>query len=133
MKLRLELRHIGIDPYYTFNAQGKRETRDYRVPIARLQQERKEEARLLSGMIRTDVPVYNVPRLGKNNILAWQHHRLIMVLPNGRRVYEFHPWEKKISPVDTYLHTDVSIYEYLQRLEDSGEDLRDYETIWYYF
>ncbi len=133
VKLRLELRHIGIDPYYTFNAQGKRETRDYRVPIARLQQERKEEARLLSGMVRTDVPVYNVPRLGKNNILAWQHHRLIMVLPNGRRVYEFHPWEKKISPVDTYLHTDVSIYEYLQRLEDFGEDLRDYETIWYYF
>ncbi len=133
VKLRLELRHIGIDPYYTFNAQGKKETRDYRVPIARLQQERKEEARLISGMCRTDVPVYNVPRLGKNNILAWQHHRLIMVKPNGRRVYEFHPWEKKISPADTYLHTDVSIYEYLQRLEDTGEDLRDYETIWYYF
>jgi lysine 2,3-aminomutase len=46
-KLRRDLRLIGIDPYYTFNMRGKDETRSYMVPIARILQERKEEARLL--------------------------------------------------------------------------------------
>jgi lysine 2,3-aminomutase len=133
VKLRLELKRIGVEPYYTFNTKGKRETREYRVPIARLEQEHREEARLLSGVCRTDIPVYNVPRLGKNNLAAWQNHNLLMILPNGRRVYEFHPWEKNISPTETYIHTDVSIYEYLKRLAARGEDPADYESIWYYF
>ncbi|UCE26498.1 MAG: KamA family radical SAM protein [Candidatus Coatesbacteria bacterium] len=133
VKLRLELKRIGIEPYYTFNTKGKRETREYRVPVARLGQERREEARLLSGVCRTDMPVYNVPRFGKNNLAAWQNHHLLMILPNGRRVYEFHPWEKNISPTETYIHTDVSIYNYLERLARRGEDPADYDSIWYYF
>jgi len=44
--LRRLLRYIGVTPYYTFNTKGKEETNDYRVPIARLLQEQKEEARL---------------------------------------------------------------------------------------
>jgi hypothetical protein len=28
---------------------------------------------------------------------------------------------------------DNSIYEYLQRLEEIGEDPQDYESIWYYY
>jgi lysine 2,3-aminomutase len=133
VKLRLELKRIGVEPYYTFNTKGKRETQEYRVPVARLEQERHEEARLLSGVCRHDMPVYNVPRLGKNNLAAWQNHHLLMILPNGRRVYEFHPWEKNISPAETYIHTDVSIYNYLERLAGRGEDPADYESIWYYF
>jgi lysine 2,3-aminomutase len=133
VKLRLELKRIGVEPYYTFNTKGKRETREYRVPVARLEQERHEEARLLSGVCRHDMPVYNVPKLGKNNLAAWQNHHLLMILPNGRRVYEFHPWEKNISPAETYIHTDVSIYNYLERLAARGEDPVDYESIWYYF
>jgi lysine 2,3-aminomutase len=103
------------------------------VPIARLQQEVKEEARVIPGVVRTDEPVYNVPRLGKNYIRAEQHHSLLTILPDGRPVYEFHPWEKNLSLIDTYVDTDVSIYEYLQELKRRGEDLQEYKTIWYYF
>lgn len=130
--LRNVLRLIGVDSYYTFNTKGKEETKNYRVPIARLQQEVKEEARLVPGLVRTDEPVYNVPRLGKNYIRAQQHHSLLTILPDGRPVYEFQPWEKNLSLVDTYVDTDVSIYDYLQELKKRGEDLEEYKTIWYY-
>lgn len=131
--LRLKLRLIGVTPYYTFNTKGKEETYDFRVPIARLLQEQKEEVRLLPGTVRTDEIVFNVPRLGKNYLRALQHHDLISILPDGRRVYEFHPWEEKLALADTYVYTDVSIYDYLKRLKDVGEDTSHYRTIWYYY
>lgn len=131
--LRKYLRLIGVDPYYTFNTKGKEETAKFRVPMARLQQEIKEDARLFPGTVRTDEPVYNVPKLGKNYIRAQQHHNLLTILPNGRRVYEFHPWEKNLSLVDTYIDTDVSLYDYLKELEIRGENLDDYKSIWYYY
>ncbi len=131
--LRLKLRLIGVAPYYTFNTKGKEETDDYRVPIPRLLQEQQEEARLLPGTVRTDEIVFNVPRLGKNYLRAMQHRDLISVLPDGRRVYEFHPWEKKLHLADTYIYTDVSIYHYLKRLKTLGEDTSQYRTIWYYY
>ena len=130
--LRRLLRLIGVDPYYTFNTKGKEETKSYRVPLARLQQEIKEEARLLPGTVRTDEAVYNVPKLGKNYIRAQQHHSILTILPEGKRVYEFHPWEKNLSMADTFIDTDVSIYDYLQTLEKRGEDINDYKSIWYY-
>jgi len=133
VKLRMDLKSVGVDPYYTFNMKGKEETHMYMVPVARILQERKEEARLLPGLDRTDEPVFNVPRLGKNHLRAWQDHRLIMIRPDGKRVYEFHPWEKNIALVPPYLYTDLSIYEYLQRLREIGEDPQDYDSIWYYF
>ncbi len=132
-KLRRDLRLIGVDPYYTFNMKGKAETRRYMVPIARLLQERKEEARLLPGIDRTDEPVFNVPKLGKNHLRAWQDHRVIMIRPDGCRVYEFHPWEKNIAAVPPYYYVDVPIYEYLEELASRGENIHDYKTIWYYF
>jgi lysine 2,3-aminomutase len=131
--LRRALRLIGVTPYYTFSTKGKEETNWYRVPLARIQQERKEEARLTPGMWRTDDTIFNVPRLGKNYLNRQQDHELISILATGRRVYEFHPWEKKIALVDTYLYTDVSIHEYLLRLEELGEDPSEYSSIWYYF
>lgn len=132
-KLRMILRRAGIDPYYTFATKGKEETASYRVPIARLLQERKEEARLLPGLRRTDEPVYNLPRLGKNYLRATQHHDLLAVLGDGRRVYEFHPWEKNVVARDSYVATDVSILDYLRRLEEIGENAADYSSIWYYY
>jgi len=132
-KLRRDLRLIGVDPYYTFNMKGKRETGDYMVPIARLLQERKEEARLLPGLDRTDEPVFNVPRMGKNHLRAMQDHRIVMILADGSRVYEFHPWEKYITPMPPYNYVDVPIYEYLEQLAIRGEKIRDYRTIWYYY
>lgn len=131
--LRQKLRLIGVSPYYTFNTKGKKETDSYRVPIARLLQEQQEEARLLPGTVRTDEIVFNVPRLGKNYLRAAQNRDVIAILPDGRRVYEFHPWEKKLALVDTYIYTDVSIYDYLKRLKADGEQVKDYETIWYYY
>jgi lysine 2,3-aminomutase len=131
--LRLNLRLIGVTPYYTFNTKGKEETDNFRVPIARLMQEQNEEARLLPGSVRTDEIVFNVPGLGKNYLRANQHHDVISILPNGRRVFEFHPWEKKLSLADTYIYTDVSIYDYLKRLKSSGENILHYNTIWYYY
>jgi lysine 2,3-aminomutase len=131
--LRHQLRLAGIDPYYTFCAKGKEETHDYRVPLARILQEQKEEARMFPGLTRTDEAVFNVPGLGKNNLRASQHRDLISITPDGSRVYEFHPWEKNISAdLSTYVGRDMPILEYLQRLEDIGEDPADYNTIWYY-
>lgn len=132
-KLRKDLRSIGVDPYYTFNMKGKEETRRYMAPIARILQERKEEARLLPGLDRTDEPVFNVPKLGKNHLRAGQDHRLVMIRPDGCRVYEFHPWEKNITALPPYNYIDVPIYDYLEELAARGENIRDYRTIWFYY
>ncbi|MGD8795179.1 MAG: KamA family radical SAM protein, partial [Anaerolineae bacterium] len=130
---RVAMKTIGVDPYYTFYPKGKEETRDYTTPLARILQERKEEARLLPGSFRTDEPVFNVPRLGKNHVRAWQDRELIAIRPDGRRVYLWHPWEKGITPMKPWLYLDNSIYEYLQDLERTGEDPADYASIWYYY
>ncbi len=132
--LRKTLTNIGVEPYYTFNTKGKEETLEYRVPIARLLQEQKEEARLLPGILRTDEAVYNVPGMGKNYLRARQHRDLISILPDGTRLYEFHPWEKNITRnISTHIGQDIPILDYLIRLGEAGEDISDYETIWYYF
>ena len=130
---RIAMKKIGVDPYYTFYPKGKEETRDYTTPLARILQERKEEARLLPGIFRTDEPVFNVPRLGKNHVRAWQDRELVAIRPDGRRVYLWHPWEKGITPMKPWLYTDNPIYEYLQQLEQLGEDPADYASIWYYY
>ncbi|MBR9981087.1 MAG: KamA family radical SAM protein [Desulfatitalea sp.] len=130
--LRQKLRLIGVTPYYTFNTKGKEETDDFRVPITRLLQEQKEEARLMPGTVRTDEIVFNVPGLGKNYLRASQHRDIISILPDGRRAYEFHPWEKKLALAGTYVYQDVPIYDYLKRLKADGEDPADYRSIWYY-
>ena len=131
--MRKLMKLSGIDPYYTFNTKGKEETIDFRIPIARVQQERKEEARLLPGLVRTDEPVFNVPKLGKSHLRAWQDHEPVMITPSGERVYRFYPWESRIANVDDYLYTDISIYDYLKRLHRDGEDISKYQSIWYYF
>ncbi|MEJ2689080.1 MAG: KamA family radical SAM protein [Deltaproteobacteria bacterium] len=132
--LRRYLRLIGIDPYYTFNTKGKDETNSYRVPIARLLQEQMEEARLLPGLERTDEAVFNVPRQGKNYLKSKGHRDLLSILPDGARIYEFHPWERSISQsTRTYIYHDIPILDYLDRLRGAGEDMADYETIWFYY
>lgn len=131
--LRKVLKRAGIDPYYSFNTKGKGETEDFRVPMARIQQERKEEARILPGLARTDESVFNVPRLGKSHLRAWQDHEPIMILPDGSRIYRFYPWESRLTLEDDYLYTDVSVYDYLRRLKLDHEDVDAYASIWYYY
>ncbi|NYT02493.1 MAG: KamA family radical SAM protein [Methanosarcinales archaeon] len=131
--VRIGIKQIGVDPYYTFNMKGKTEMEDYAVPIARILQERKEEARLLPGIFRTDEPVFNVPFLGKDHLRGWQNHEVISITADGRRVYTFLPWEKNIVRVKPYIYTDVPILRFLQRLEERGEDPEEYRSIWYYY
>lgn len=130
---RIALMQVGIDPYYTFYPKGKKEHSAYLVPIARILQERKEEARLLPGLFRTDEPVFNVPRLGKHHLRGSQDRELIGIRRSGRRVYLFHPWEKGIAPVEPWPYVDTAITHYLARMEQLGEDPREYESIWYYY
>jgi lysine 2,3-aminomutase len=101
--------------------------------VSRLEQERKEEARLLPGIVRTDEPVFNVPKIGKSHLRAWQDHEPIMITAAGERIYRFFPWESRFAARDAYVYKDVSIYDYLKRLEADGENPDDYKTIWYYF
>ncbi|MCP4148674.1 MAG: KamA family radical SAM protein [bacterium] len=131
--LRIALKEIGVDPYYIFNMKGKSEMSDYAVPISRILQERKEEARILPGVFRTDEPVFNVPFLGKNHMRAWQDHELISVMPTGERIYAFHPWEKNIRGVDSYIYKDIALRTYLEKLKEAGEDTEEYRSIWYYY
>jgi len=112
---RIEMRKVGVHPYYTFYPKGKKEHVDYLIPLARLLQERKEEARLLPGLFRGDEPVFNVPD------------------KEGQRIYLWHPWEKGISPVEPFFYKDISIYSYLKKLKKMGENLEEYKTIWYYY
>ncbi len=130
---RINMKKAGVDPYYTFYPKGKEEHKDYLIPVARLWQERKEEARLIPGIFRTDEPVFNVPRLGKNHVRAGQDRELIGISKEGRRIYLWHPWEKGIAPVEPYVYKDISIYKYLQELKTRGEDIEEYKSIWYYY
>lgn len=130
---RIAMKKAGVDPYYTFYPKGKEEHKDYLVPVARLWQEREEEARLLPGQFRTDEPVFNVPRLGKNHVRAWQDRELIGLNKEGRRIYLWHPWEKGIASVEPYMYKDLPIYKYLQELAKRGENIEEYKSIWYYY
>ena len=78
-------------------------------------------------------PIMYVPGLGKSYLRARQHRDLVSILPNGSRVYEFHPWDKNIFEQKNYIGTDVPILDYLERLKSIGEKIEDYETIWYYY
>ena len=130
---RIALKKAGIDPYYTLYPKGKEEQKDYLVPIARLCQERKEEARFLPGIFRTDESIFNVPRLGKSHLRSGQDRELVAIAPDGRRVYRFYPWEKGIAPVNPFIYRDVSIHKYLEELKERGEWMEDYKSIWYYY
>lgn len=130
--LRMLLRRIGIDPYYTFLPKGKEETNEYRVPVPRILQEQKEEARLVPGLRRTDEAVFNVPGLGKNYLRAVQHRDLLTLLPDGSRLYEFHPWEMHINKCKTYIYKDIPVLDYLERLVKVGESIEDYDSIWFF-
>ena len=129
--LRKQLRLIGIDPYYSFNA--KKDIPEERVPIARMIQEQNEESRLAPGIDRADEAVFNIPGIGKNYLKASQEHELIMVLADGSRIYEFYPSDVYLINDKPFLYRDVPIFSFLKQLEKRGENLSDYQSIWYYY
>ena len=71
---------------------------------------------------------FYVPRIGKSHLRPVTVEP-IMILPDGQRVYRFIPWESRLTASDDYLYTDVSIYDYLKRLHQDGEDVDQYRTI----
>lgn len=129
--LRKQLRLIGVDPYYSFNA--KKDIAEERVPIARMIQEQNEESRLAPGIDRADEAVFSIPGVGKNYLRAFQEHELIMILKDGSRVYEFYPSDVYLLSKKPFIYRDVPIYTFLNQLALKGENLRNYQSIWYYY
>jgi lysine 2,3-aminomutase len=132
-KLRHDLGIIGVVPLYGFNGSGDEASRLYMVPLARILQEQKEEASLMPGLTWTDKALSHLPVLGRNNIDGWQGHSLIMIRPEGSRVYELHPQQNTAQPIDPYYYNDIPIYDYLQEIAARGENPRDYKNIWFYY
>ena len=130
--LRKQLRLIGVDPYYSYNA-ARKDVLEDRVPIARMIQEQNEESRLAPGIDRADEAVFNIPGVGKNYLRAAQEHELIMILADGSRIYQFYPSDVYLVNKKPFLYRDVPIYSFLSQLADKGEDLKAYQSIWYYY
>jgi lysine 2,3-aminomutase len=81
----------------------------------------------------TDRNVLNLPGVGKSLTF-----RTIGITRYGRRILEFdHDSNRNHSPIIEKMNKVIiieskSISEYLQQLEDIGEDITDYESIWGY-
>lgn len=129
--LRKQLRLIGVDPYYSFNA--KKDIMEERVPIARMMQEQSEESRLAPGIDRADEAVFSIPGVGKNYLRTSQEHELIMILGDGSRVYEFYPSDVYFIHKKPFIYRDVPIYTFLNQLVKRGENINEYQSIWYYY
>ena len=96
--LRQKLRLIGVSPYYTFNTKGKKRP----TVIVCLLPASCRSSRRRRGCCRARCVPMKLSSMfqdwGKNYLRAAQNRDIIAILPNGRRVYEFHPWEKKTCP-----------------------------------
>ncbi len=83
--------------------------------------------------LATDRNVMNLPGVGKSLTF-----RVIGITRGGRRILEFdHDFTRSHSPVVEKIGKFViieskSIYNYLQQLEEMGEDRKEYESIWGY-
>jgi len=83
--------------------------------------------------LATDRNVLNLPGVGKSLT-----YRAIGITRYGRRILEFdHDANRNHSPIIHKLGKVIiieskSISEYLQQLEDIGEDINEYESIWGY-
>jgi lysine 2,3-aminomutase len=83
--------------------------------------------------LATDRNVLNLPGVGKSLT-----YRVIGITRYGRRILEFdHDANRTHSPIihkmgKVIIIESKSISEYLQQLEDIGEDITEYESIWGY-
>jgi hypothetical protein len=50
-----------------------------------------------------------------------------------QRVYRFYSWESELSTGHDYPYIDVSISDYLKRLDEYGVNINDYRSIYHYF
>lgn len=83
--------------------------------------------------LATDRNVINLPGVGKSLT-----YRVIGITRYGRRILEFdHDATRTHSPIihkigKVIIIESKSIWEYLQQLEEIGEDMKEYESIWGY-
>jgi len=85
------------------------------------------------SFVATDRSVLNLPGIGKS--MTFQ---LVGITPEGKRILRFdHDTSRKHSPViqntgAIYITENKSILAYLKQLEQLGEDVADYQSIWGY-
>ncbi len=81
----------------------------------------------------TDRSVLNLPAIGKSMTF-----RLAGITAEGKRILKFdHDSGRRHSPIidtigEVYIVENKSIAAYLRQLQQMGEDIKEYETIWYY-
>lgn len=83
--------------------------------------------------LATDRSVLNLPGIGKSMSSA-----LVGVDAKGRRILRFdHDRTRRHSPIidrvhEVYIRENKPVYRYLLQLQDMGEDMGEYETLWAY-
>ena len=83
--------------------------------------------------LATDRSVLNLPGIGKSMSFA-----LVGVDAKGRRILRFdHDRTRRHSPIidrvhEVYIQENKPVYRYLLQLQDMGEDMGEYETLWAY-
>lgn len=83
--------------------------------------------------LATDRSVLNLPGIGKSMSFA-----LVGVDARGRRILRFdHDRTRRHSPIidrvrEVYIRENKPLYRYLLQLQDMGEDMGEYETLWAY-
>lgn len=81
----------------------------------------------------TDRSVLNLPAIGKSMTF-----KLAGITAEGKRILKFdHDTGRKHSPIidtigEVYIVENKSVAAYLRQLQAMGEDIKEYETIWYY-
>ena len=83
--------------------------------------------------LATDRSVLNLPGIGNSMSFA-----LVGVDAKGRRILRFdHDRTRRHSPIidrvhEVYIRENKPVYRYLLQLQDMGEDMGEYETLWAY-
>ena len=65
--------------------------------------------------------------------MAYSPAALLHYIATGYGIQASHRWEKNPTQINPYLDTDVTVKEYLDKLEARGEDPEDYRSIWCYY
>lgn len=83
--------------------------------------------------LATDRNVLNLPAIGKSMTF-----NMVGITPDGKRILRFdHDGTRNHSPIidrmgQVYIVENKSIASYLRQLEEMGEDVEEYATIWHY-
>ena len=91
----------------------------------------KREPSLFAAIDRS---VLNLPAIGKSMTF-----RTVGLTPEGKRILKFdHDTGRRHSPIidrmgEVYIVENKSVAAYLRQLQDMGEDVREYISIWNYF